>query len=159
MRSLFVSAWLLPETARAVDTLVVVCGPTSKDTRDSRFSLWLQKTAVAHDEMASVCVAAFILAEAGLLHKQASNNSLGLCCRFAEEISRCQSRCESDLDTRWEYLYLCRNQAGIDLALAMVEEDHGASVALDVARNLSCFCADLAVRRNSAFPYQRKLGT
>jgi AraC-like DNA-binding protein len=29
--------------------------------------------------------------------------------------------------------------AGIDLALAMVEEDHGASVALDVARNLIVF--------------------
>src|ERR1700722_14097329 len=50
-----------------VDTLVVVCGPTSKDTRDSRFSLWLQKTAGRVRRVASVCVAAFILAEAGNL--------------------------------------------------------------------------------------------
>jgi len=53
-----------------VDTLVVVCGPTSKDTRDSRFSHWLQKTAGRARRMASVCVAAFILAEAGLLHNK-----------------------------------------------------------------------------------------
>src|SRR6267142_2027045 len=46
-----------------VDTLVVVGGPTSKDTRDSRFPLWLQKTAGRARRMASVCVAAFILAE------------------------------------------------------------------------------------------------
>ncbi len=48
--------------------------------------------------------------------------------------------------------------AGIDLALAMVEEDHGASVALDVARNLIVFLRRPGGRRrNSAFPYQRKL--
>src|SRR6202790_1739587 len=53
-----------------LEPLVVVCGPTSKDTRDSRFSLWLQKTAGRARRVASVCVAAFLLAEAGLLHNQ-----------------------------------------------------------------------------------------
>jgi transcriptional regulator GlxA family with amidase domain len=52
-----------------VDTLVVVCGPTSRDIRDSRFSLWLQNIAGAR-RVASVCVAAFVLAEAGLLHNK-----------------------------------------------------------------------------------------
>src|SRR5260370_48012 len=53
-----------------VDTLVVVCGPTSKDAGDSRFSLWLQETAGGARRVASVCVAAFVLAEAGLLHNK-----------------------------------------------------------------------------------------
>src|SRR6202051_859280 len=53
-----------------VDTLVVVGGLTSKDTRDSRFSLWLRKTAGRARRVASVCVAAFVLAKAGFLHNK-----------------------------------------------------------------------------------------
>jgi len=47
--------------------------------------------------------------------------------------------------------------AGIDLALAMVEEDHGASVALDVARSLVVFLRRPGGQAHSAFPYQCKL--
>jgi len=54
----------IPETERARGHTGRRCGPTSKDTRDSRFSLWLQETAGRARRMASVCVAAFILAEA-----------------------------------------------------------------------------------------------
>ncbi len=50
-----------------IDTLVVVGGPASKDTRDSRLSLWLQEMAGRVRRVASVCLGAFILAEAGLL--------------------------------------------------------------------------------------------
>src|SRR6266852_2376202 len=110
-----------------VDTLVVVCGPTSKDTRDSRFSLWLQKTAGRARRMASVCVAAFILAEAGLLHNKRATTHWA----FA-----------ADLQKKYPDVKIYTSAgitAGIDLALAMVEEDHGASVALDVARNLIVF--------------------
>jgi len=83
--------------------------------------------------MASVMRRSLFLDEAGVLHKrEQANNSLGLlCCRLQknEEISRCQSRCESDLDNKMGMYYLCRkSRRHLNLALAMVEEDHGASV-------------------------------
>jgi transcriptional regulator GlxA family with amidase domain len=53
-----------------VDTLVVVGGPTSKNGRDRRLSLWLQKMAGRVRRVASVCVGAFVLAEAGLLRNR-----------------------------------------------------------------------------------------
>src|SRR5712672_1547364 len=107
--------------------------------------------------MASVCVAAFILAEAGLLHNKRATTHWA----FAADLQKKYPDVKVDANPIWIQdgnIYTSAGiTAGIDLALAMVEEDHGASVALDVAATLSCFCADLAVRRNSAFPYQRKL--
>src|SRR5258705_5881787 len=122
-----------------VDTLVVVCGPTSKDTRDSRFSHWLQKTAGRARRMASVCVAAFILAEAGLLHNKRATTHWA----FAADLQKKYS--DVKVDTNPILIQDGNNYnssgmtTGIDLSLAMVEGDHGASVALDVARNLIVF--------------------
>src|SRR5258708_8022193 len=65
-----------------VDTLVVVCGPTSKDTRDSRFSHWLQKTAGRAPRMPSVCVPPFILAEPRYLPKHPSPTPLTFAAPF-----------------------------------------------------------------------------
>ena len=122
-----------------VDTLVVVCGPTSKDTRDSRFSLWLQKTAGRARRVASVCVAAFVLAEAGLLHNKRATTHWA----FAADLQKKYPDVKVDANPIWIQdgnIYTSAGiTAGIDLALAMVEEDHGASVALDVARKLIVF--------------------
>src|SRR5580704_3523349 len=121
-----------------VDTLVVVCGPTSRDIRDSRFSLWLQNIAGAR-RVASVCVAAFVLAEAGLLHNKRATTHWA----FAADLQKKYPDVKVDANPIWIQdgnIYTSAGiTAGIDLALAMVEEDHGASVALDVARNLIVF--------------------
>jgi transcriptional regulator GlxA family with amidase domain len=53
-----------------VDTLVVVGGPASKNARDNRLSLWLQKMTGRVRRVASVCVGAFVLAEARLLQNK-----------------------------------------------------------------------------------------
>src|ERR1700675_4178312 len=53
-----------------VDTLVVVSGPASRNARDNRLSLWLQKMTGRVRRVASVCVGAFVLAEAGLLRNK-----------------------------------------------------------------------------------------
>src|ERR1700675_3220185 len=119
--------------------IAVVCGPTSKDTRDSRFSLWLQKTAGRARRVASVCVAAFVLAEAGLLHNKRATTHWA----FAADLQKKYPDVKVDANPIWIQdgnIYTSAGiTAGIDLALAMVEEDHGASVALDVARNLIVF--------------------
>lgn len=89
--------------------------------------------------MASVCVAAFILAEAGLLHNKRATTHWA----FAAELQEKYPDVKVDANPIWIQdgnIYTSAGiTAGIDLALAMVEEDHGASVALDVARSLVVF--------------------
>jgi len=141
MRSFLLAHGYYRRLREPVDTLVVVCGPTSKDTRDSRFSHWLQKTAGRARRMASVCVAAFLLAEAGLLHNKRATTHWA----FAADCKKKYPDVKVDANPIWIQdgnIYTSAGiTAGIDLALAMVEEDHGSSVALDVARNLIVFSA------------------
>jgi transcriptional regulator GlxA family with amidase domain len=86
-----------------------------------------------------VCVAAFILAEAGLLHNKRATTHWA----FAAELQKKYPDVKVDANPIWIQdgnIYTSAGiTAGIDLALAMVEEDHGASVALDVARDLVVF--------------------
>jgi transcriptional regulator GlxA family with amidase domain len=122
-----------------VDTLVVVGGLTSKNTRDSRLSLWLQKMAGRVRRVASVCVGAFFLAEAGLLHNKRATTHWA----FASDLQKKYPDVKVDANPIWIQdgnIYTSAGvTAGIDLALAMVEEDQGASLALDVARGLIVF--------------------
>jgi transcriptional regulator GlxA family with amidase domain len=86
-----------------------------------------------------VCVAAFVLAEAGLLHNKRATTHWA----FAADLQKKYPDVKVDANPIWIQdgnIYTSAGiTAGIDLALAMVEEDHGASVALDVARNLIVF--------------------
>jgi transcriptional regulator GlxA family with amidase domain len=122
-----------------VDTLVVVGGPASKNARDNRLSLWLQKMTGRVRRVASVCVGAFVLAEAGLLRNKRATTHWA----FASDLQKKYPDVKVDANPIWIQdgnIYTSAGiTAGIDLALAMVEEDQGASVALDVARGLVVF--------------------
>lgn len=86
--------------------------------------------------VASVCNGAFILAACGLLKgKRATTHWI-----VAEELARRYP----DITVASDAIFLRDNKiatsagvtAGIDLALALVEEDHGSALAMDVARML-----------------------
>jgi transcriptional regulator GlxA family with amidase domain len=89
--------------------------------------------------VASVCVGAFVLAEAGLLRNKRATTHWA----FASDLQRKYPDIKVDANPIWIQdgnIYTSAGvTAGIDLALAMVEEDHGAPVALDVARVLVVF--------------------
>jgi transcriptional regulator GlxA family with amidase domain len=76
-----------------------------------------------------VCVAAFVLAEAGLLHNKRATTHWA----FAADLQKKYPDVKVDANPIWIQdgnIYTSAGiTAGIDLALAMVEEDHGASVA------------------------------
>ena len=122
-----------------VDTLVVVSGPASKNAHDNRLSLWLQKMTGRVRRVASVCVGAFVLAEAGLLRNKRATTHWA----FASDLQKKYPDVKVDANPIWIQdgnIYTSAGiTAGIDLALAMVEKDQGASVALDVARGLVVF--------------------
>ena len=122
-----------------IDTLIVVGSFSSRGTRNPELSLWLKNRSTRTRRIASVCVGAFQLAEAGLLAgKQATTHWF-----VADELRRKYPAVKVDLSPIWvrdgKTYTSAGVTAGIDLALAMVEDDCGAAVALGVARGLVVF--------------------
>ncbi|MEV6011767.1 GlxA family transcriptional regulator [Streptomyces sp. NPDC051976] len=89
--------------------------------------------------VASVCTGAFVLAELGLLDGRRAATHW----RHAETLARRYPRVRVEPDAihvrDGRYVTSAGISAGIDLALALVEEDHGPEVARAVARELVVF--------------------
>ncbi|MEQ1894446.1 MAG: DJ-1/PfpI family protein [Planctomycetota bacterium] len=98
--------------------------------------LWLRACAVRAERVVSVCTGARILAAAGLLDGCRATTHWESCARLAAEHPAVQV--EEDVlfvhaGKYWTSAGIC---AGIDLALALVEQDLGRRQALAVAREL-----------------------
>ncbi|GAA2295959.1 GlxA family transcriptional regulator [Streptomyces kunmingensis] len=91
--------------------------------------------------VASVCAGAFLLAEAGVLDGRRAATHW----RLAPELAAAYPAVTVEDDPVFVrdggVITSAGVTAGIDLALALVEEDHGADVARDVARELVVFMA------------------
>jgi transcriptional regulator GlxA family with amidase domain len=127
------------EVGRGVDTLLIAGGRGVETYRTHRPLLaWIRRQAGWVRRLASVCTGAFLLAEAGLLKGRRATTHWGSCPRLARypDVS-----VEPDtIFVREGSIYTSAGvTAGMDLALAMVEEDHGRDVALAAARELVMF--------------------
>jgi len=123
----------------ACDSVLVVCGLGSRTVRDAALSAWLKKMAPEVRRMGAVCVGAFLLAEAGLLNDRRATTHW----RFGREMAKRYPGVRVQHDPLWVKdgnIYTSAGiSAGIDLALAWVEEDCGASLAHEAARELVLF--------------------
>lgn len=121
------------------DTVIVVGGIV--DDRDSPAIVfdWLRRCRGVVRRIASVCVGAFILARAGLLDGRRATTHWEDCdalsARFPEVLVEPDSIYTED-DGIWTGAGV---SAGIDMALAMVEQDHGHELALLIARRQVVF--------------------
>lgn len=125
-----------------VDTLLVAGGEESAirgALRDGAHLRFLQRMAPRVRRLGSVCTGAFLLAAAGLLDGRRVTTHWG----GAAELARRYPRLDVDADAIWirdGSVYTSAGvTAGIDLALALVEEDLGRDVALEVARRAVVF--------------------
>jgi transcriptional regulator GlxA family with amidase domain len=125
---------------KAIDTLIVVGGLGSRQAvHDARLIRWIARRARRARRVCSVCTGAFLLAAAGLLDGKRVTTHWWA----ADELRQRYPRIEIDADP----IFLRDGKiwtsagvtAGIDLALALVEEDHGRGLALRVARHLVVF--------------------
>jgi transcriptional regulator GlxA family with amidase domain len=118
------------------DSMLVVCGTGARRTRDPALLGWLRRAATRTARIGAVCVGAFPLAEAGLLDGRRATTHWNNCDDLARRYPAV--RVESDpIFVRDGSIYTSAGvTAGMDLALALVEEDHGADLARDVARAL-----------------------
>ncbi len=121
------------------DSLLLVCGVGTRNARDAALFAWLRRVAPAVRRIGSVCVGAFLLAEAGLLNGRRATVHW----KFGQEIARRYPKVKVVSELVWVKdgnIYTSAGiSAGIDLALAWVEEDCGNAIAAEVARELVLF--------------------
>jgi transcriptional regulator GlxA family with amidase domain len=128
------------DVGRGIDTLLLAGGRgVDPICADKRLVRWVRAQARSVRRIGSVCTGAFLLAEAGLLRGKRATTHWRSCARLAERFP--DIRVEPDtLFIKQGSLYTSAGvTAGMDLALALVEEDHGRAVALAVARELVLF--------------------
>ena len=130
-----------PEFDRSIDTLIVAGGEEGMERvcADAALISWIKEAAARARRIASVCSGAFLLAESGLLDGRRVTTHWAFSKRLA---STYPSVCvEADqIFIRDGHIYTSGGiTSGIDLALALVEEDHGPEAALLVARLLVMF--------------------
>lgn len=125
---------------RAPDTLVVVGGiGTQEVVRDRALIAWLRKMAPRSRRVVSVCTGAFLLAKAGLLDGRRATTHWGSCRALAKSFPAVDVDADPIFVKDGPIYTSAGVTAGIDLALALVEEDLGRDVALAVARRLVVF--------------------
>lgn len=120
-----------------IDTLLVAGGNSiERDEISTEVVRWLRKIAGRIRRVGSVCTGAMLLARAGLLDGRRATTHWNWC----EVLIRRAPHANVDPDPifiRDENVYTSAGvTAGMDLALALVEEDQGSRLALQVARNL-----------------------
>jgi transcriptional regulator GlxA family with amidase domain len=137
---LTLAAGPLTRDGEVLDTLLVAGGEGAEAAAENPVLVeWVRQRAAQARRVASVCTGAFLLAAAGLLDGRRAATHWKYCARLAERFPAV--RVEPDP------IFVCDGPvwtsagvtAGIDLALALVEEDVGRSVALAVARYLVVF--------------------
>jgi len=121
------------------DSVLLVCGMGSRLARDAALSAWLKKKSVDSRRIGAVCVGAFLLAEAGLLNGRRATAHW----KFGRELAARYPAVRVEHEPLWVKdgnIYTSAGfSAGIDLALAWVEEDCGAGLAHEAARELVLF--------------------
>ncbi|WP_150696090.1 GlxA family transcriptional regulator [Pandoraea terrae] len=143
-----------------VDTLIVVGGTAQvQPFVPAGLDDWLRGYAPRARRICSVCIGAFVLGAAGLLDgRRATTHWL--------DVGRLQAcypaaRVEADpiyvrADPVWTSAGIT---AGIDLALALIEDDLGADVALQAARRLVVFLKRAGGQSQFSPPLMRQMAT
>jgi transcriptional regulator GlxA family with amidase domain len=153
------------EVRGEVDTLLVAGGDAVEQGLTAAEAVrWLRRTAARSRRVGSVCTGAFLLARAGLLEGRRITTHWNWCGRLAT-LYPGTSVDPDPIFIRDGKVYTSAGvTAGMDLALALVEEDHGPKLALEVARHLvlylrrpggqSQFSAALSLQASERQPLQ-----
>ena len=124
----------------ALDTLLIAGGPgVDAAAADQTLVKWISERTNKARRVASVCTGAFLLAASGALKGRRAATDWSCCAELARRFP--DIRVESDpIFVKDGPVWTSAGvTAGIDLALAFVEEDLGRTVALAVARYLVVF--------------------
>lgn len=120
-----------------IDTLLVAGSPpTTLAALPLAFFSWLSAQATQVQRMGSVCVGAFALAKAGVLATRRATTHWAFCAQLQAQYPAVQVE-SAPFFVRDGPVYTSGGvTSGMDLALALVEEDYGHALALRVAQKL-----------------------
>ena len=132
--------WVAPDVDERIDTLLVAGAPNAGQvTLSANIVAWLRSAALRSRRYGSICTGAFFLASTGLL----DGRHLTTHWAVAEALAEAHPSLTIDEDALYVRDGKLRTAAGVtaglDLALALVEEDLGREVARRVAAQLVMF--------------------
>lgn len=123
----------LPDPTEPVDTVVLPGGRVDELRADAEFIGWVK--AVSARRIVSVCTGAVLAAEAGLLDGCVATTHWAFADQLAREFPAITVDPEPIFMRSSPRVWTAAGvTAGIDLALSLVEDDHGTEVAQTVAR-------------------------
>ncbi|WP_327279523.1 MULTISPECIES: GlxA family transcriptional regulator [unclassified Streptomyces] len=120
-------------------TTVLVPGGQYRGDFEPRLTEWLRAHGGGAERLVSVCTGGLLLAEAGLLDGLRATTHWYACERMARDYPKVTVEPDPIYVRDGRVATSAGVTAGIDLALALVEEDHGRELALAVARHLVVF--------------------
>jgi len=120
-----------------IDTLLIAGGSAIEEDRTGpEVVRWVREIAARIRRVGSVCTGALLLARAGLLDGRRATTHWNWCQRLARRYPQVTVE-PRPIFIRDGNVYTSAGvTAGMDLALALVEDDHGSRLALQVARQL-----------------------
>ena len=130
----------LAELRGPLDTLMVVGGEgTTEAVADERLVSQVRRLAPLARRVTSVCSGAFVLAQAGLLDGRRATTHWSVCDLLAQAFPAVTVEPDPIFVRDGQITTSAGVTAGMDMALALVEEDLGRDLALAVARQLVMF--------------------
>lgn len=133
-------AGALPEEVVTIDTLVIVGGPgVYAALKDQTLVAWLNKQAPRAHRVVSICSGAFLLAACGILDGRRAVTHWSVSGELAQKYPQVTVETNPIFIQDGPIWTSAGVTAGIDLALALVSNDLGHRLALEVARNLVVF--------------------
>jgi len=130
----------LPPVDAVLDTLMIAGGQGVQEAAaDAVLVDWVRARAMRARRVASVCTGAFLLAASGLLDGRRAATHWSVCAELARRFPAVHVEPDPIFVRDGSVWSSAGVTAGIDLALALVEEDLGRVVALAVARYLVVF--------------------
>ena len=124
----------------AVDTLLIAGGGGIHALcNDPAIIAWLKRAAPKFRRLGSICTGAFLLGAAGLLEGRRAVTHWNWCDRLSARHPRIAVERDPIFINDKGLWTSAGVTAGIDMALAMIEEDHGAKLALRTAQELVVF--------------------
>ncbi|MFJ3484833.1 GlxA family transcriptional regulator [Pseudomonas sp. NPDC090202] len=120
-----------------VDILLVPGGPLLPESAEMpHITAWLQQTTPKAGRFGSICTGAFILGHAGLLDGKQVATHWSHAGQLAERFPLARVEPDRIYVREGPMMTSAGVTAGIDMALALVAEDHGPAISLAVAKRL-----------------------
>ncbi len=128
------------ECAGPIDTLLVAGGfGVAKEVENEELVEWIRLAARRSRRVTSVCSGSILLAQAGLLDGRRATSHWSACAEMADTFPQVDVDPDPIFVRDGEVWTSAGVSTGMDLALALVAEDRGEELALEVARWLVLF--------------------